>query len=49
MSDKDFDLNKILNESFSRLDKVAGSLHGKNSAEGDSKEISDLSEIRLGI
>ncbi len=48
MSDKDFDLNKILNESFSRLDKVAGSLHGKNSAEGDSKEISDLSEIRLG-
>lgn len=49
MSDKDLDLNKILNESFSRLDKVAGSVRGGNIGDGkDNTEKKDLSEIRLG-
>lgn len=49
MSDKDLDLNKILNESFSRLDKVAGSVRGGNIGDGkDNAEKKDLSEIRLG-
>lgn len=47
MSDKDIDLNKILNESFSRLDKLADG--GAASSDDDKpKDVKDLSEITLG-
>ncbi len=48
MSDKDLDLNKILNESFSRLDKVAGNVRSGNIGDDKGTEKKDLSEIRLG-
>lgn len=49
MSDKDLDLNKILNESFSRLDKVAGNVRSGNIGDDkDNTEKKDLSGIRLG-